>query len=136
MKQNVRKALAISGMAVIIGTTGMTYYANAKVLESKKANFSNEKRFNEDKSGRKLKSRTIPGKVVALNENSLEIRKGNTLYEVELGNQISLIDKQKNAIAFNEIKTGHRLRIRGILLGKKITASQIRDVSLPSDTNI
>jgi len=134
MKQNVRKALAISGMAVIIGTAGMTHYASAKNIYRKNSTY-NEKAVKQGNVPHKTKNRAIPGKVLNVGTNSLEIRKGNTNYTIELGNQVALVDKFKNNITFADIKPGHKLRIRGTMDGNSITATSVRDISLPLENS-
>lgn len=135
MKQNVRRALAISGIAVVIGTTGLAYNASAKIQTktekvSHKKELSAKKALSDKKTGTKIHRRTIPGVVSSVSDNSLEIKSGNKTYAVELSSTTRILNLKWNKISLGDIKNGDKIRVFGTVSSNKITAQTVRDISL------
>lgn len=148
MKQNVRRALAISGIAVVIGTTGVAYNANAQI-GNKTAKVGVKKELSTEKVERKtarvalknenhraIKRRTVPGTITAVSDNSLTIRSGHKIYTVALSDTTRILNIKWTKISEKDIKVGDKVRVLGTLnvADKKITAQTVRDISLGRKT--
>jgi hypothetical protein len=139
MKKNVRNALAISGLAIAIGASGLTLTASANSGKTSN-NLRFESQQNPSKIARvkkidkseqtKLHRRTLPGIVSAISENSLTLKKGNKTFTVNTSTETRILNKNWNAITLSEIKIGDKVRVIGTLSETTITAKTIRDISL------
>jgi len=114
MKKNVRNALAISGLALAIGTSGLTLTASA--------NTTNVRNITH--------RRTIPGIVESILDDSLTMTKGNKIYTVSIPSTTRVLDHRWNTMPFSDIKKGDKVRISGTISGTNITAQTIRNISL------
>lgn len=140
MKQNVRRALAISGIAVVIGTTGVAYNASAK-MENKPTRIAQHKelitRKTENRTNRTHR-RTIPGVVQSVSDNALEIKTSHKTYVVNISDATRILNLKWNKIPLSDIKTGDKVRVFGTLnvTEGKIAAQTVRDISLGKTKSI
>lgn len=148
MKQKVRKALAISGMAIVMGTAGIaTHNANAYNPERKafsKNEHRNKEQFKNWQEYRNAKRegfkdgnhglrgiRMIPGVVTAISDTTITIKRGDRTFSIQTTETTKLLDRKWNTITKNDIKVGNKLRVRGTVVENTITAKTIRNISLP-----
>ena len=130
MKQNVRRALAISGIAVVIGTTGIAYNAHAKVeTKTEKAAHRAENKTNKELNKTRQR-RVIHGIVSELGDGTFTVKKGDKSFEVKTTSTTSFFNREHKKIQFSDIKNGDRIRIKGNILGTIMTAQIVRDVSI------
>lgn len=154
MKQKVRKALAISGMAIVVGTSGIAHTANAYNPE-RKTFAKNEYRNNKEQSKtwqehrgerrgsdqelrreeyRKYRGiRMTPGVVTAITDTTITIKRGERVFSVSTTNTTKYIDRKWNSIVRTDIKVGDKIRVRGTVTENTITAKHIRNISLPKN---
>ncbi len=133
MKKNMRNALAISGIAIVFGTSGIVLDANANTLTEK--NFRHE---------RSLKGKTLPkadlvqrhrkgltGTVTSVSADSLIITKNAKTFTVNNASTTTRVfDKSWKSINFSDIKTGDKIVVHGTLTDTTISARTIRDLSI------
>lgn len=140
MKKNVRNALAISGLAIAIGASGLTLTANADMQKNGRGpRFESQQnpskifraKKNDPTEKTKWHRRTIPGIVTAISADSITITKGNKSFTVNISPETKSLDRTWTEISFSEIKEGHKIRIAGTISGGAISAKTIRDISLP-----
>ncbi|MDD5463851.1 MAG: hypothetical protein PHP62_01780 [Candidatus Moranbacteria bacterium] len=138
MKKNVRNALAISGLALAIGASGLTLTASANTARNNRGP-QFERQQNPSKITRLKKTenitssahrRTIPGIVDIISSDSLTITKGNKTYTVAIPLTARILNRKWNAMPFSDIKKGDKVRVFGTVSGANITAQTIRDISL------
>lgn len=138
MKQNVRRALAISGIAVVIGTTGIAHNADAKIetkieKNSHSKEFSTRNNFTTNVAARKQETskqrRTVLGTVTYISENYLKIKTRNKIYTVNISPNTRILDVGWQKMSPQNIKLNDKLRILGTISEKNISAQTIRDVS-------
>ncbi len=128
----MRNALAISGMAFVLGTSGIVLDANASTI--KENNFRHE---------RSLKGKTTPktvlvqhrrkglaGIVSAISADSLTIIKGTKTFTVTNATTTRVFNKAWKNIDFSTIKNGDKVVIHGTLTNTTISARTIRDISI------
>jgi len=138
MKKNVRNALAISGLALAIGTSGLTLTASANTTRNNRGpqferqqNPSKITRSKKDENVRNITHRrTIPGIVESILDDSLTMTKGNKIYTVSIPSTTRVLDHRWNTMPFSDIKKGDKVRISGTISGTNITAQTIRNISL------
>ncbi|HCO99434.1 MAG TPA: hypothetical protein DIT56_02395 [Candidatus Moranbacteria bacterium] len=139
MKKNVRNALAISGLAIAIGASGLTLTASANVINNgrglrleRQENPSKITRIKKTENVRSVTHRrTIPGIVQSISANSLIMTKGNKTYTVAISGATRLLNRKWITItSFSDIKEGDKVRIFGTISGTNITAQTVRDISL------
>lgn len=141
MKQKVRRALAVSGIAIAVGTTGFSHEAFAQTRDrNSQATYSTEGRQHQAGSThrlfpserRKKGVKTVVGIAQSdANESTLTIKRGEKTYTVNIENAKTL-DKHKHSIAKTDIKSGDKVRVKGTLSGTDtIAASLVRDFSIP-----
>ena len=152
MKQKVRKALAISGMAIVMGTTGVaTHEARAYAPEKKaftKSEHRNKEQFKNWQEHRNAKKedfkqdgyrkfrgiRMVPGVVTAITDTTITIKRGDHTFSVKTTDTTKYLDRKWNTISKVDIKVGDKLRVRGTISENVITAKNIRNISLPKIT--
>lgn len=139
MKKNVRNALAISGLALAIGASGLTLTASANTANRSGLNTERQQsitKITRIKKAEEIKNikhrRTIPGFVSAISTDSLTITKGEKTYTVTTSLATRVLDRKWNTTAFSDIKIGDKVRVFGTVLTTDITAQTIRDISLPT----
>lgn len=139
MKKNVRNALAISGLALAIGASGLTLTASANTASNAKnlqieshQNPSKMLRLKKVDQGDKLNMhrRAIPGFVSSVSADSITITKGNKTFVVNVSSETRILNHAWNAITLSEIKVGDKIRVLGTISSRAITAQTIRDLSL------
>jgi hypothetical protein len=138
MKQKVRRALAVSGIAIAFGAASFGGDAFAATREKNGAQkevrtnnlFVNSATKNTNLRERK-RMRSIIGTVATdATEASFTLKKGDLTYTINIENA-KIVNKKRETIAKTDIKAGDRVRIRGTVSGNTITATLIRDISLP-----
>lgn len=142
MKKNVRRALAISGMALAIGASGLTLPASADSNINRRSSRINSQ-VNVEKIARKSRierwgktasvRRVIPGVVSEKSDDSLIIRHGSKTYIVTITDATKKLDRKWQAIDLASINTGDKIRVLGAIEGSAITAQTIRDISIPKN---
>lgn len=136
MKRNVRNALAISGLAITIGATGLTLNASADTGRQNGINRSHQERIlHTAKTERWDKTagirRVIPGVVTENNGSTLTITQGSKTYAVSTSAGARLLNGKWTALSsLSDIRTGDKVRVLGTISGTTITAKTIRDISL------
>ncbi len=140
MKKNVRNALAISGLALAIGASGLTLTASAS-MTSNNSGLRFERHQNPSKIARVKKvdrsektrwhRRTISGIVSSMSTDSITITKGAKTFTVDISTETRVLNRAWTAINLIDIKVGDKIRVLGTLADTAITATTIRDVSLP-----
>lgn len=133
MKQKVRKVLAVSGMAIVIGTSGFGYEASANMRQAKK-NPRIETRQENRSERRIVKRRVVPGIVQNTSSDSFTLKSGNKTYAVKISETTRFLNRKWEKISPSDIKTGNKIRVQGLLSNLQITASTIRDISIPKVT--
>ncbi|EKE20397.1 MAG: hypothetical protein ACD_8C00006G0009 [uncultured bacterium] len=140
MKKNVRNALAISGLAIAIGASGLTLNANADMQKNGRGpRFESQQnpskifraKKNDPTEKTKWHRRTIPGIVTTISANSFTVTSGNKSFTVNIAPETKILNRTWNEIALSEIEEGHKIRIAGTISGSTISAKTIRDISLP-----
>jgi hypothetical protein len=134
MKNNMRKALAISGMALAIGTSGFIIDASAnsgsaRIQRSHQERIVKTRRM-ENLSGAKHGRRTIVGTVSAIDGTTLTITKGSKTFTVNTNANTRILNKQWKAVTFSDIKKDDKIRVFGTISADVITAKTVRDISL------
>ncbi len=130
MKQKVRKVLAVSGMAIVIGTSGFGYEASANMRQIRK-NHRIETR-QESRSERHItKKRTIPGIVQAVSSDSFTLMSGNKTYTVKTTQSTRVLNRKWVKISLLDIKQGDKVRVQGSVSNLEMTATTVRDISIP-----
>ena len=138
MKKNVRKALAISGLAIAIGASGLTLTASADTNSKNQRFERHQNPYKISRATKKVDSsektkwhrRAIPGFVSSISNDSITIKKGNKEFIVKISNETRILDRTWKTINLSEIKTGHKIRVFGTLSGTTVTAQTIRDISI------
>ena len=128
----MRNALAISGMAIVLGTSGMVLDASANTF--------NENNFRHE---RNLKNKVVPktnvtqrhrrglaGTVASMTTDSLTITKNAKTFTVTKTGTTRIFNKAWQTVDFANIKVGDQLIVHGTLTDTTLTARTIRDLSL------
>lgn len=137
MKKNVRNALAISGLALAIGTSGLTLTASANTTNfrnSRVARHQSLTRITRVKKTETIKKeahrRTFPGVVSAVSADSLTIKQGTKTYTVAISSTSRVLNRQWKTINLSDIKEGNKVRVFGTVSAATITAQTVRDISI------
>ena len=137
MKKNVRNALAISGLALAIGASGLTLTASANTTGVRNARTARHQsltritRVKKTESVRKVaQRRTFPGVVSAVSTDSLTITQGTKTYTVATSSTTRVLNRQWKAINLSDIKEGDKIRVFGTVSGTNITAQTVRDITV------
>lgn len=139
MKKNVRNALAISGLAIAIGASGLTLTASAHPSRNgngprfeRQQNPSKIARIKKVDRGEKTNRhrRTLPGIVTAVSNDEIIMTKGSKKLTVKKSAETRILNRKWDVIEFSQIKIGDKIRVIGTLADKTITAQTIRNVSL------
>lgn len=139
MKNKVRNALAISGLALAIGASGLTLTASANATGARKTNIEKHQSLTKIARIKKTESikksfhkRTFPGIVSAVSTDSMTITKGNKTYTVSISSATRALNRKWKTINLSDIKNGDKIIVQGSLSDTTITATTIRDISLPT----
>lgn len=134
MKNNVRNALAISGLALAIGASGFTLEASANTETNSRTQRSHQERIVKSKKINTEKvavgRRFVMGTVDTISDNSLTITRGTKTFTVNTASDTRLLNRSWKTIAFSDIKTGNKIKVSGTISGTTITARTIRDIYL------
>lgn len=134
MKKNVRNALAISGLAIAMGTSSF-------ILETRASN-GNESRIQRSHQERIVKTKKIKtekvlkahrfvrGTVSAIGENSITLTRGTKTYTVNVASDTRLLNRKWQTIALADIKVDDKLKVSGEVVDTVVTAKTVRDISL------
>jgi hypothetical protein len=134
MKKNVRNALAISGLALAIGASGLTLTASAnenrgaRILRSHQERIIRTKKLRTEKS--MVNHRFVVGLVDSVSDNSLTITSGAKTYAVSISTNTRLLDRNWGEIKQADIQRGHKIKISGKITERNIAAKTVRDISL------
>lgn len=131
MKKNVRNALAISGLAIVLGTSGIILDANASSFNEKTSRFE---RNLKEKTTTKTEffqrhRKIVTGIVSSLTEDSLTITRGEKTFTLTISPTTRIFNQAWEKIAFSDLKIGDQLKVAGTLSGSSIAARTIRDIS-------
>lgn len=133
MKKNVRKALAISGLAFAIGASSFTLRANAGNDTTARIQRSHQERIVRVKN---LKSERIShtrgfavGTVSVISENSITIENKSKHFSARISAETRLLDGAWNNITLSDIKIGDRVKVFGTTSDGVISAKTIRNIS-------
>lgn len=134
MKKNVRNALAISGLALAIGASGLTLTASANTNAKAYTQRSHNERILRTKKTKTEKinanRRIMVGTVKTVGDNSITLTSGTKEYTINTTTQTRLLNHTWRKIALSDIKEGNRIRVFGTISDNIITAKTIRDISL------
>jgi hypothetical protein len=134
MKKNVRNALAISGLALAIGASGLTLTASANENRGARILRSHQERIIRTKKLRTEKTmpahRFVVGLVSGISDNSLTITSGSKTYTVNIPANTRLLNRSWGEIKMTDIQKGHKIKISGKITELNIAAKTIRDISL------
>lgn len=132
MKKNVRNALAISGLALAIGTSGFIIDASAHQGDSRIQRSHQERivksRKNQEKSpfGRHIQI----GTVLEKSENSLTISNRGKNFTVIIPEGARLLNRSWEKITLEDVQAGNKIRVFGTIADSTITAKTIRKISI------
>ncbi len=128
----MRNALAISGIAFVLGTSGIVLDAKAGTLREN--NFRHERNLKEKaipKTGLVQRHRKgLTGIVSAISSDSLTIVKGAKTFTVTKNDTTRIFNKAWKNVDFASLKVGDKLIVHGVLTDTTLTARTIRDLSL------
>lgn len=136
MKQKVRRALAVSGIAIAVGTTGFGFDAFAQTRDAvagKSRLYQSGQTHRLSATERHKKdAKTVVGIAQSdATESTLTLKRGEKTYTVNLENA-KVLDRHRGAIAKTDIKSGDKVKVKGTLSGTDtLTASIVRDFSIP-----
>ncbi|EKE25331.1 MAG: hypothetical protein ACD_5C00206G0010 [uncultured bacterium] len=131
MKKNVRKALAISGMTLAIGASGLILDASAntekpigiqrshqeKILRSKSSNL-NEKNHKS--------RRSFSGRVSGITKNSITFSNREKTYTAKFTDGMRILNKNWNNILISDIEVGDKIKVFGKFNEGTISAKTVR----------
>lgn len=131
MKNNVRRALAISGLAIAIGTSGVILNVHADTGKNiQRSHEKNRAKKMETFSGVKTGRRIIPGTVTEIKDSALTVVKGDKTFTVNVDSATRVLNKHWKTASFSDIKTGDKVRVFGSISGTVITAKTLRILTL------
>lgn len=135
MKKSVRKALVISGLAIALGTTGLTLDANASTNSQNNIQCSHQQRIMRSRKAENnmrlyFKRRNISAEVTAIAANSLTATNNSKTYTLKISPETRLLNSKWEKINFSDIKVGDQIKVSGNITDTIITAKKIRDISL------
>lgn len=131
MKKNVRKALAISGMTLAIGASGLILDASAnyekpariqrshqeKILRSRNTNLNEKNHKNR---------RSYPGIVSNVSENTITFSSGEKTFTAKITGETRILDRTWNNIPLSSIKEGAKIKVTGKSAEEIISAKTVR----------
>lgn len=131
MKKNVRKALAISGMTLAIGASGLILDASANSGRPIRVQRSHQEKILKSKgSGFELRSqkgrRSFSGIVKEVSENSITFVHGEKTFTAKISGETRILDKKWNSIPFKDIRSGDKIKVFGKSSEDIIAARTVR----------
>ena len=131
MKSNMRKALAISGMAIILGTSGIILDASASTIKGN--TFRHERGLKgkvSPKTGLAQRHRKgLTGIVVSVSGDSATITRGGKTFTITKSDTTRIFNKAWKNVDFSTIQAGDKIVVHGTLTETTITARTIRDIT-------
>lgn len=131
MKQNVRRVLAVSGMAIVIGASSFGYEASANISNNGRHKQRTELRGKGQENRFWTKKRTIPGHITSINGTTITIARKNKTFTVNTDSNTKFLDRGWGLLALADLKVGDKVRVKGSILNTTITAQTVRDISIP-----
>ncbi|MFA7319113.1 MAG: hypothetical protein WC022_00740 [Parcubacteria group bacterium] len=148
MQKNIARGLLIGALVVALGLPSFGSVASASVTA--KTKITKEARIAARVQARTAKAaakaariaarkakghkRTLPGKVVSVTGSSILMSKGNTTYTIDAAG-VTPVNRKGAAITLADIKTGHKISVRGTVAGTTVTnILKLRDITLPVST--
>jgi len=134
MKKNVRNALAISGLAIAIGASGLTLTASANggrnvgIQRSHQERIVRNKKIKTEKVGHSR--RFVEGFVQSVGTDSLIVTRGSRTFTVTIPTTARILNRSWKEITLSDIKIGNKVKISGKITDLAVTAKTIRDISL------
>ncbi|HOF42229.1 MAG TPA: hypothetical protein PLF30_02350 [Candidatus Moranbacteria bacterium] len=134
MKGNVRKALAISGIAITVGTAGIVYDASAGSGSDRSMHGSQQEKMTRSKKTENVKNRiknlrSIRGTVTAKTGDSLIIKKGEKEYLLKINPDSRILNSKWQSLKLSDIKNGDRVRISVKQVDLVLMAKIVRNLS-------
>lgn len=131
MKKNVRKALAISGMTLAIGASGLILDASASTARPVRVQRSHQEKILRSKSSdlheKNRKGRkTFTGTVSEIKDNSITLLSGEKTFTAKISDETRILNKQWGTISLSELKSGDKIKIFGKSSGDIIIAKTLR----------
>lgn len=133
MKKNVRNALAISGLALAIGASGLTLTASANSNQNYRIQRSHQERImrTKIKTEKVMHARRfVSGFVSAVGTNSITVTQGMRSFTVNTTGDTRLLNRAWKTIDFADIQVGNKVKVAGTIADTIVTAKTIRDISL------
>ena len=134
MKKNVRNALAISGLAIAIGTSSFALEASANTGSTSKIQRSHQERIVRTKKTTTEKvvhnRRFVAGTVATVGDNMLTITRGTKTFTINIATDTRLLNKAWKTINFSDIQVGNKIRVAGTITDTTVAAKTVRDISL------
>lgn len=137
MKKNVRNALAISGLALAIGASGLTLTASANTAASRDTKIERHQSLTKIARVKKTENikdashrRTFAGVASNISANSLTITRGAKTFTVTTTDATRILNRNWTAIKLSDIKDGDKVRVQGTLTDTTIAASTLRDITI------
>jgi hypothetical protein len=135
MKKNVRNALAISGLALAIGASGLTLTASANTGErssriERQQNVTKNVRSKKTEATEFIKKKTVIGTVTAVSNETISIQKAEKTYTITITPETRILNASWKKITLSDIKEGDKIRVLGSLANTTISARTVRDISL------
>ena len=133
------KKILISGLAVAL-SLGAVVPAFAKSMPAtSRSTTTIAQDLNKVRKPRKMvnqDNKTVVGVASAISGESLTLTAKNTSYSVNLNSSstTSILDRNRKPIEITNIQTGDNVRVFGVISGSNISASIVRDISLPVRT--
>ncbi|NTW27640.1 MAG: hypothetical protein HGA36_04905 [Candidatus Moranbacteria bacterium] len=135
MKKNMRNALAISGLALAMGTSALTLEASANNGSKFGFQRSHQERILKT---RKLSTEKIPTKrllitgtvsEINLETKTITVIKDTKAFTVN-ASDARILGSNWQTINFSSIAVSHKIKVSGTITDTAITAKTIRDLSL------
>ena len=132
MKKNVRNALAISGLAIAIGTSGFILDASANTSTGARVQRSHQERILRTRKAEAstIGRRIVVGTVTAVSDSSITITSGSKTYTINTSDNTRFLNQSWKTISLSNIQTGNKIRVFGTIADTTVTAKTVRDISL------
>lgn len=135
MKKNMRNALAISGLALAMGTSAITMRASADngsrhaFQSSHQERILKTRKLNTEKISVKRLLTTGTVSEINLKTKTITIIKDSKIFIVNAGDA-RILDHNWQVLDFSGIAIGHKIKVSGTTTNTTITAKTIRNLSL------
>lgn len=131
MKKNVRKALAISGMAIAIGTSGFIFDASAKegVQRSHQERILKARNINGSEKIALSRGFSV-GIVTTVSSDSVTISHKSKNFTAKITSDTRILNRSWKKLPISDIKEGDRIKVFGTISDGIINAKTIRRISI------